>query len=167
MVKVRVMIMMRTSDTRTVAGRLGRVAVVALVVAASVGVAGCGGSDADGTAVLTVVNLTDDVQGWRLRAEARSADLPDGSPTFYFSESEEVTGASMTSAETSLGARSYELVLELAEPSDETRSCEADLTISADEYVVLTVEAESLVESASEAPPPCSLTIERTTTSAD
>lgn len=159
--------MMWAPDSSMVAGRLGRVAVVALMVAASVGIAACGGSDADGTAVLTVVNLTDDVQGWRLRAEARSADLPDGSPTFYFSESEEVTGTSMTSAETSLGARSYELVMELAEPSGETRSCGADLTISADEYVELTVEAESLVESTSEPPPTCSLTAERTTTSAN
>ena len=55
----------------------------------------CGASDADdlGTAVLTVVDLGEEVQGWRLRAEASAADL-DGSPTFYFSDSEEVTGTS-------------------------------------------------------------------------
>lgn len=159
---------MMSPDSWTIVGRLGGLAVVVLVVAASVGVAACGGSDSEGTAVLTVVNLSDDVQGWRLRAEASSAELPDGSPTFYFSESEEVTGTSMTSAETSLGARSYVLVMELAEPSGETRTCAADLTISTDEYVELTVEAGSLVEPPQGEPPPtCSVTAERTTTSAD
>ena len=101
----------------------GLAAVVALAVVA-VGVAGCGdsGSDNEGAAQLTVVNL-DEVQGWRLRAEAFSPGL-DGSPTFYFSDTEQVVGSSMTSADTSLGARAYVLVVELAEPGGEIRTCE-------------------------------------------
>ena len=135
--------------------------VVALVFIAAIGVVACQSEDDSGVAVLTVVNLPDEVQGWRLRAEAFSADL-DGSPTFYFSESEQVTGASMTSAETPLGPRSYLLKVELAEPSGETRTCEADLGISALESVDVTLEAESLVEpTESEPPPACSLSVER------
>ncbi len=100
------------------------------MVVAAVGMGACQSEDDSGVAVLTVVNLPDEVQGWRLRAEAFSADDLDGSPTFYFNASEQVTGASMTSEESSLGPRSYVLKVELAAPSGETRSCEAELVIS-------------------------------------
>ena len=152
---------MRLSGSRSVVGRLSGVAVVALLVVATVGVGACQSEEDSAMTVLTVVGLPDEVQGWRLRAEAFSADL-DGSPTFFFGESEQVTGTSMTSAENPLTPRSYVLKVELAEPSGETRTCEADLVVSAGESVELTLEAESLVESAeSGVPPPCSLSAER------
>ena len=152
---------MRASGSRTVVDRLTGLAVVVLVVVAAVGMGACRSEDDSGVAVLTVVNLPDEVQGWRLRAEAFSADL-DGSPTFYFSRSEQVTGASMTSEESSLGPRSYVLKVELAEPSGEIRICEAELVISTRESVDLTLGAESLVESTeSEPPPACTLSVER------
>jgi hypothetical protein len=146
---------------RHIGSRRSIPAAVLIVLAAETG--GCGGPDADdlGTAVLTVVDLSEEVQGWRLRAEARAADL-DGSPTFYFSDSEEVAGSSMTSAEITVGARSYVLVVELADRStDELRVCEADLVISEDESVALSVDAGSIVEASPTEPPGCSLELER------
>ena len=136
--------------------------VMLIMLAAGVGACAERGSDDLSTAVLTVVDLSEEVQGWRLRAEASAADL-DGSPTFYFSDSEDVTGSSMTSAEITVGARSYVLVVELADRStNEARFCEADLVISEGESVTLTVEAESIVEaSPTGQPSKCSLELER------
>jgi len=137
---------------------------VAVLIVLAAGTGACGGSDSDdlSTAVLTVVDLSEEVQGWRLRAEASAADL-DGSPTFYFSDSEEVAGSSMISAEITIGARSYVLVVELADLStDEARVCEADLVISEGESVAFTVEAGSIVEALPTEPPSeCSLEFER------
>ena len=137
-------------------------AAVLIVLAAETAACGELASDNLGTAVLTVVGLGEEVQGWRLRAEA-SAEKLDGSPTFYFSDSEEVAGSSMTSAEITVGARSYALVVELADRStNETRICQADLVISQGESVALTVEAESIVEASPTEPPrECSLEVER------
>ena len=135
-----------------------------IVLAATIGA--CSESDSDdlSTAVLTVVDLGEEVQGWRLRAEARASDL-DGSPTFYFSDSEEVAGSSMISAETTLSARSYLLVVELADSAtNEVRLCKADVTISEGEMVALSVEAGSIVEvSLGELSPACLLKLERST----
>lgn len=125
-----------------------RVVVVTVFVLA--GGASCAGSDSEefSEVVLTVVDLDDEVQGWRLRAEARSPELPDGSPTFYFSDSEVVDGSTMTSAENSLFPRPYELVVELAEPTDgEALRCEAGFEIFSSQEVDLTVDAQSLVMS--------------------
>jgi len=133
-----------------------------IVLAATIGA--CSESDSDdlSTVVLTVVDLGEEVQGWRLRAEARASDL-DGSPTFYFGDSEEVAGSSMTSAETTVSARSYLLVVELADSAtNEVRLCEADVTISEGEMVALSVEAGSIVE-VGELPPACLLKLERST----
>ena len=125
--------------------------------------AGCAlwGADEMGSAELTVVNLGEEIQGWRLRAEAYSDEL-DGSPTFYFSDSEAVEGQVMTSAETSLGARSYALIVELAEPSiGEVRRCEADFVVAGGDSLELTLEAGSIAMSdQSTELPRCGLEIE-------
>lgn len=115
-----------------------------------------------GTATLSVTDLPGEVQGWRLRAEARSPEL-DGSPTFYFSDSERVEGSAMASAETPLGARTYTLVVELADPAAAVvRRCEADLAISPGESLDLVVDASSIRASApSGAVPPCTLEVDR------
>lgn len=138
-------------------------ATFAVFAVVSLGAGGCSVLKPDdlGSAVLTVVDLGADVEGWRLRAEARSDEL-DGSPTFYFSASELVEGSTMTSEEIPLGARSYTLVIELAEPSSQqVRRCEAELVISGGESLDVTVEADSISAPPSQPPSGCALTIER------
>ena len=137
--------------------------VAALVVVLSATTAGCAlwGADEMGSAQLTVVNLGEEIHGWRIRAEAYSDEL-DGSPTFYFSDSELVEGQVMTSEETSLGARSYVLIFELAEPSTgEVRRCGADFVVADGDSLELTLDARSFGSSRESTElPACSLDIE-------
>ena len=117
-------------------------------------------ADEQGSAVLVVDSLGADVEGWRLRAEAFSPDL-DGSPTFWFNDAERVDAERMVSAETSLGARSYQLIIELAAPADgPVLVCEAPLEVSDADALEVTVDASRLQVVADGAPAaPCAPTV--------